>query len=334
MNILTSSRKIPTRHLVYTTVILLAAGIATVTALSLQSTPVLRTGQIEVREIDIASKIPGRVERINVREGDRVEAGHELFSLTDREVRAKVAQAEGAVHSAQAQWNMTRRGTRPEQLAMAERKLAAARSQYVLAEKTHARMRGLHTDSLISDQEFDVIGQKLEAARAAMEAAEAQCAMARTGARTEEKAMAEGQYQRAAQTLEEARSYLDESRIFSPVSGIVQKRLVDAGELVSTGYPVLTIIDTDDVWAELNLPETELQRVRKGDELKGEVHGLGETLRFRVASIAPMAEFANWRAQDDRGSFEIRSFTIKLYPIETQLHLRPGMTVLFKIPER
>lgn len=294
---------------------------------------VVRTGQVEVREIDIASKIPGRVEWIRVREGDSVTAGDELFKLTDREVRARVAQAEGARDAARAQFDMAARGTRREQVAMAENNFAAAASQYELAERTLRRMKGLHRDGLLSDQEMDVVEQKHRAARAAMDAAEAQRDMARNGARSEERAMAQGNYSRASSTVEEARSYLDESVLRAPIAGIVAKRYNDVGEMVSAGYPVLTLLDPADTWIELNVPEFELRYLRIDSRLWAEVPALGRSIALRVRNIAAMADYANWRAQDERGSFEVRSFTVTLRPEQPVAGLRPGMTVRVRLGE-
>ena len=315
-------------------VVVTLAGGAAVLAVANRDATLIRTGSIEVREIDVASKIPGRLLDVRVREGQSVAKGDTLFDLTGREVDARVAQAAAAVDAAHAQWNMSMKGLRAEQVELAERGVEAAQSQYELAEATYRRMKALHDEQLLSDQEHDAIRQKRDAARAALQAANAQLRMAQSGARDEEKAMARGQYDRALQALEEARSYQDETHALAPIAGIVSKRYADPGELMSTGYPVISLMDSRDVWAELNLPETELRYLKVGDRVEGMVNGLGKTATFRVEHIAVMADFANWRAQDDRGSFEVRSFTVTLRPLGRVEGMRPGMTVRFEISER
>ena len=315
-------------------VVVTLAGGAAVLAVANRDATLIRTGSIEVREIDVASKIPGRLLDVRVREGQSVAKGDTLFDLTGREVDARVAQAAAAVDAAHAQWNLSMKGLRAEQVELAERGVEAAQSQYELAEATYRRMKALHDEQLLSDQEHDAIRQKRDAARAALQAANAQLRMAQSGARDEEKAMARGQYDRALQALEEARSYQDETHALAPIAGIVSKRYADPGELMSTGYPVISLMDSRDVWAELNLPETELRYLKVGDRVEGMVNGLGKTATFRVEHIAVMADFANWRAQDDRGSFEVRSFTVTLRPLGRVEGMRPGMTVRFEISER
>jgi HlyD family secretion protein len=313
-------------------VLVVVFAIVMIKNISNREEPMIRTGQIEMREYDVSSKIPGRVEWIKFDEGDIVAIGQDIFKLTDREVRAKVAQAAGAVESAQAQYDMVKEGSRKEQIEMAERKFIADKSQFELAEKTFSRMKNLHNDKLISDQEFDVVEQKYKAARAAMDASAAQLSMAKTGARNQEKRMAAGQYNRATQAMEEAKSYLDEAIVKSPWGGIISKRYVDVGELVATGYPVVSIVDTTDAWAELNLPANELEKMKIGMIVKGRVYGIGSVEQFKVVSFSAMADFANWRATNDKGTFDVRSFTVKLVPINKNIpSLRPGMTVTFDL---
>lgn len=314
--------------------ILIVGGIFIISTLSLKSNskPNIRIAQIEMREYDIASKVPGRIEWILVDEGDVVTEGMDIFKLTDREVRAKVNQAKGAVESASAQFSMANKGARPEQIKMAEKNYNAAFSQYELAKSTLNRMKKLFDERLISDQELDVVSQKVTASLSMMEAAKSQYDMALNGSRSEEKLMAKGQYDRAKESLEEANAYFDETIVKSLYNGIISKRYVDKGELVSTGYPVVSVIDTSDVWAELNIPATELEKIKIGQRLKGRINGLGVEETFVVANFSQMADFANWRSTSDKNTFDIRTFSVKLKPVKKNISsLRPGMTVTFKL---
>lgn len=296
---------------------------------------IVRVGQVEMREYDVSSKIPGRIEWIKFDEGDEITIGDTIAKLTDRELKAKYFQAEGAVESARAQLNMLIAGARKEEIEMARRNFEAASSQFELAEKTFQRMKSLYEDKLLSAQDFDVAKQKFEAARAQKEAARAQLDMAITGSRAEQKDMARGQLRRAIESMEEVAAYLDESLVTSPINGIVSKRYVDAGELVATGYPIITIIDPKDVWVELNLPATELENIKIGDLLNARIDGLGKTAQFKVVNFAAMADYANWRISADKSTFETRSFTVKLKPTDSYIEsLRPGMTVRFTIPKK
>jgi len=294
--------------------------------------PAIRTGQIEMRQYDIASKLPGRIGWIGVDEGDVIQKGQIVFKLTDDEVKAKEGQAKGAVESAQAQMNKAYAGARPEEIEMAQRNYMAAESKYSLAEKTYNRMGRLYRDSLISAQEMDMHEQNYNGAKALRDAALAQYNMAKNGARTEDKIMAAGQFNRALSSLDEVKVYLGETAISSFIGGIVAKRYADVGELVATGYPVISVIDTNDVWAELNLPETELKKLRIGMVIEGYINGLGIAEQFRVMNFSAQSDYANWRTTSDKATFDVRTFTIKLVPVKGSISsLRPGMTVNFDL---
>lgn len=296
--------------------------------------PVIRTGQVEMRQYDIASKLPGRIEWIAVDEGDRINKGDVVFRLADSEIRAKEGQAKGGVESALALMNKANKGARPEEIEMAHRNFLAAESKFRLAEKTYGRMSMMYRDSLISSQEMDIHEQNFNGAKAMRDAAMAQYSMAQNGTRIEDKMMAAGQYSKAIYSLDEVRAYLDESEIRSFIGGIVAKRYADAGELVSTGYPVISVIDTADNWVELNLPETELAKLRIGMALKGSINGLGVIEQFKVASFSALSDYANWRTTADKATFDVRTFTVKLKPLRGVISsLRPGMTVNFNLGE-
>jgi len=293
-----------------------------------------RTGTVEMREYGAASKIPGRIDSIYFDEGDYVHQGDILVKLTTDEIEAKKAQAQGMVDAARGQMDMAYDGERPEKIDMALNGYLAAKSTYELAEKTYQRMEKVYKDSLISAQEFDGISQKYQSAREGMQAAKSQYDMAKAGARSEQKRMALGQYEAALSALREVNTYCDESTIKAPVSGIISKRYFDKGELVSKGFPVFSIVDTKDVWVELNLPESEMKYFKIGDKPLGFVHSIDKKVRFKAQNYSVLPDYDNWRAKNEQSTFEIRSFTLKMIPCEKIDNLRPGMTVSFKLNNR
>jgi len=296
---------------------------------------IYRTGQIEMREYDLSSKIAGRIEWINVDEGDEIKNGDTLMKLTDREIRAKFLQAEGSVESAKAQLNMLKAGSRKQEIEMARQSYESASSQFDLAEKTYIRLQEMFKEKLLSSQELDVVYQKYQSAKAQKEATSLQLNLAIEGARTEQKDMASGQLVRAIESLNEVGIYLDESYIISPINGLVSKRYVDNYELAAVGYPVLAIIDPQDVWVELNLPSNELELLKIGDVLNAKIDGTKESADFKVENFSVLSDFANWRSTSDKSTYDIRTFTVKLKPIgKLSKSVRPGMTVRFDLNKK
>jgi HlyD family secretion protein len=165
-------------------------------------------------------------------------------------------------------------------------------------------------------------------------AAKAAYDMALTGTRVEDRENSAALAAQAARTVDEARSQADELRLSSPIEGEVKEAVAKRGELVSPGYPVMTIIDLSDVWVTVNLREDRLAVVRMGKEILGRVPALGGAqVPFVINYISPLGDFATWRATSDSGDFDLKTFEVRAVPKEPVAGLRPGMSVLFAMKE-
>ena len=140
------------RLLIYILVALAVVALGISAVLLISSDKTVITGMIEVTEVDVAPKIPGRVDSVLVREGDQVRKGQLLASLESKEIDAKVEQARGAMDAALAKLDMTRRGAREEERTAVEKLYLQAEHQFELAEKTYGRVVALYADSVISTQ--------------------------------------------------------------------------------------------------------------------------------------------------------------------------------------
>jgi len=324
--------KIKTRTLIIIPLLLVAAAVTAIIIGSISKDKTVITGMVEVTEIDVSSKLPGRVDSIFVVEGDMVEEGQLLAVLESREIDAKVEQARGAMEAARAQMDMARTGARPEEKRMAEKMYLQARHQLDLAQKTFDRVQNVYRDSVVSAQEFDLAEFRYKAAREQFDAAEARYEMVQNGARPEEIRAAEAMYHRASNAYREALVYKDETRLKSPARGEVYDLTADPGEMIAAGYPVVTLIDPHDYWIVLNVREDMVKYLDKEQVLDAEVPGLkNPNNRFKVTYIAPMADFATWKATNEKGGFDLKSFEIHLRPVDPVDGLRPGMTVRVEI---
>lgn len=291
------------------------------------------TGLIETTTVNVASKIPGRIEEIFVKEGDKVSKGQILARLESIEMNAKVEQAKGQLEAAKFKYKMALNGARPEEKEATEKLYLQAKHQYELAKKTYERMMNLYRDSLISAQEKDVYEFQYKAAFEQMNAAKSKYDMVVKGARYEEIEMAKGLYYQAENGYKEALAYQQELEIKSPIDGELQKKLVNQGEIISSGYPVLSLIDTKDYWASIQIKEDEMNGVKIGDEFYGIVKALvDKKIKFKVYYISAMGDFANWRPTNQKGEFDIKTFEIRLKPVTETPELRPGMTANIILP--
>ena len=289
------------------------------------------TGMAEARDIDVASKIAGRIAEIYFEEGAVVNEGDILATIQSRELDAKVEQAQNLRNAAKAKMDMAHNGARPEEKEAVQKLYNQAQFQFDLASKTWTRMQNLYGEQLISAQERDVYEFQYKAAQEQLFAAKAKYDLVLAGARPEEQEMAKSSFIQAESGVKEVLAYHDELTIKAPVTGELKKKIVDVGEIASAGYPVFTILDLSEVWITIQLKETMLEGIKKGDILKGKVPALGnKEYEFEVFYIAPMGEFANWKPTNQKSDFDIKTFEVRVRPKDKLVVIRPGMSVKFE----
>src|SRR5690606_15712830 len=179
-------------------------------------------GKIKREAITVTTKVPGRVAELLVSEGDEVKRGDTLAVLDIPEVDAKIAQAQGAVRAASAQYQMAERGATANQLKQLQAKHDALKEQYEFAHKSFSRVEAMFADSLIAPQQYDEAMAKFQGARAQYDAVVAELAEAKSGVRKESKLRALGQRERASGALLEAEVASSERYIVAPADMAIE----------------------------------------------------------------------------------------------------------------
>lgn len=284
------------------------------------------TGLINATEIDVASKVPGRISKINVVEGQQVKAGDELCELNLAELDAKLLQANSAIDAAKAQLALARKGARPQEKKAAANQVETARAQVEVTKKMLDRMQKLLDEKALPLAKFEEVEFKYQASVNQLAMAEAKLDAINKGARDEELSALEALVNRGESAAAEIEIYKNERVQVAPVDGEVSKIVVHEGELTNTGYPIITIVKTDDMWASFAVREDRLKDLRIGSKVEIEIPALDKKIPMVVSNISAMADFATWRATSDRDRFDLKSFEVKLRPESPIDGLRPGMT--------
>lgn len=297
--------------------------------LSFRPKPLLLEGEVEVTEIDVAAKLAGRVDHVEVRLGQGVRRGDLLFTLDSPEVRAKLTQAESAQAAAQALSRKADTGARTQEIEAAAQQWERARAAADLADVTQQRIERLFADGIVPQQRRDEAAAQARAARAAAEAARALAEMVREGARTEDKAAASAVAAQAGGAVSEVEAYVAETQIRAPADGEVVALLIDAGEIAPAGFPVITLADLHDPWVVFQIREDLLARIGLGTELTGRVPALGNReVQLKVDYLAALGAFATWRATSASSGFDLKTFEVRARPVSPVEGLRPGMSVV------
>ena len=308
--------------------VVLAVGIAGY--LVAKPRPVTIQGEAEATEYRVSGKVPGRVEQFFAKAGDMVCKGDTLVLIDSPEVRAKLAQARAARDAAVALSTKAANGATSEQIQGAYEMWQKALVGEEIAEKSFARVQRLFEQKVISAQKRDEAEAQYKAAKAPSAAANSQYDAAVKGARAEDKAAAAAQVSRADGAIMEVEGYLDELYLTAPASGVISATYPKQGELVGTGSPVMTVTDLDDMWFTFSIREDMLNGLKTGDMLKVRIPALGNDTEYetKVSYISVLASYATWRATQDTGDYDARTFAVKSVPVGRIEGLRPGMTAL------
>jgi HlyD family secretion protein len=286
-------------------------------------------GEIEATQFRVASKIPGRIDSIAVKRGQKVTKGDFLFSISSPEIDAKLLQVTALRNAAQAQSLKAQNGAQKEDIQAAYSTYLKAEAAARLYEKTFTRVENLYKDGVVAEQKKDEAETQMKAGRETADAAKAIWEKAVNGARFEDKRSAQELVNQAEGGIKEVEAYLAETQAKAPASGEVANIVSERGELVPTGYPVITLIDLADSWATLYIREDLMADVRMGSEIKANIPALGKKdVILKVNYISAMADFATWTSTKTSGGFDMKSFEIHAIPASSIEGLRPGMSVL------
>lgn len=291
-------------------------------------------GIVDAREYRVASKVTGRLAEVLVAEGEKVTAGQLLARIDSPEVLARQAQADAAIEAAQSQADKAETGARPTDITAAEAQWRRAAAASDLARVTFERINRLANEGVVAGQKRDEARTNMVAAREAERAARSQYDAVRSGVRVEDRRAAAAQAAQARGAAAEVAVARSETQIIAPASGEVGRRLAQPGEIVGAGYPVLLLTEAQAPWVTVTLREDQLQGVRVGSQLAGNVPALGQQqITFKVSFIAPAGDYATWRATRQSEGFDVKGFEVRLVPIKPVAGLRPGMSVLFDWPQ-
>ena len=288
-------------------------------------------GEVEVTEYRVSSKVPGRVAKILVEEGQKVHAGDVLAVLEAPDVAAKLTQAEGVEAAAAAQSRKAQKGAREEQIQGAYELWQKAIAGRQVMEKSYARVKRLHDEGVATAQKLDEVVAQRDAAIATERAAKSQYDLAKNGAQLEDKQAAAAVVQRAEGAIREVRSYLKETVLRASLDGEVTDIFPSLGELVGTGAPVMNVALMDKMWVAFNVREDHLSQIKMNAVVDAVVPALGDkAVRLRITNIKDMGTYAAWKATKTTGQYDMKTFQVKATPIEKVEGLRPGMSMLLK----
>jgi len=287
-------------------------------------------GEVEVTEYRVSSKLPGRILKLLVKEGDLVRAGDTLAILEVPEVNAQKKAAEATQGAADAMSEMADNGARKEQIQAAYQLWQQAIAARDIAQKSYNRVQNLYDSGVMSAQKRDEALAAYQATEAQVNAAKSQYDMAKNGARWEEKKAAAKQAQAAKSAVDVFKSLLNETVQVATMDGEVSEVYPKIGELVGTGSPIMSIAVMNDMWGTFNIRENQLKGMKIGDTFKAYVPAFDKEIQMKVYYIKDQGAYAVWKATKSNGQYDLKTFEVKAKPLTKIEGLRPGMSLIIK----
>lgn len=284
-------------------------------------------GTIDIRDANLAFPEQERIDQVLVEEGDRVEVGQVLARLKTERLEAQVQEVNARIAAQQEVVKRLKAGSRSQEIEQARAEVAAAKADVQNAEVSYKRIEETSDTGATSDQTLDDAKSRLEMTRARLKVAENALALALEGPRKEDIAAAEKSLEALEAGLSLLNVRLADMTLKAPASGIVQSRILEAGEMAGPTKPVFTLALTDPKWARVYVSEPDLGRIASGMSAKVYSDSFPrEPIEGWIGFISPTAEFTPKAVQTE----ELRTklvYEVRVFVKDPKDRLRLGMPV-------
>jgi HlyD family secretion protein len=271
------------------------AGAALVTGLLLagctRHAPAGYQGYLEGEFVYVAAPLAGRLDRLAVTRGARVEAGAPLFTLEQSAETSSLREAAERLRQAQARLADLRKGSRPTELATLEARLASARTAAELSALELERATKLHQTTVLSDDDFDRARLNHEANRTLVAETASQLATAQLGGRADAIAAAEAEAAAAQAALDRAGWGVAQKGQAAPRAALVYDTLFREGEFVPAGAPVVSLLPPENIKVRFFVPEADFGALKAGDAVRVALTGRTAPLEARISYLSPKPEY-------------------------------------------
>lgn len=245
-------------------------------------------GRIEATEVDIATKLAGRLQSVNVREGDMVKAGQIVAQMDVADLNAQLDEAKARLRQAE------------ESRRYAQAVVTQRQSELKYARVELQRMQKLVAQGHVSKESVDRAQTSASSATAALRAAQVQVVSAEAGIKA------------AQATVQRIRTSIADSRLKTPIGGRVVYRLAQPGEVLGAGGKVLTVLDISDVYMTIFLPTRQAGRVTVGSDARIILDAAPHyVIPAKVSFVAAAAQFTP-KTVETRTEREKLMFRVKI----------------------
>lgn len=287
-------------------------------------------GNVDIREVDLSFRQPGRLVSMAFDEGDTVTAGEVMAQLDAQPYHEKLAVAQAGLDAAKAGLTKLRAGNRPQEIAQARNVVREAQAGFVQADRNFSRQAALLSSGASSQRTVDVARAARDQSAAQLASAKSALSLARDGARSEDVIAGQAQVAGAEAMLAQARTALEDTRLVAPSDAIVIARVREPGSMVASNTPVYSLSLSDPVYVRAYVSEPDLGRIAPGIQVRVHTDSSDKVYRGQVGFISPRAEFTPKTVE----TTDLRTdlvYRLRVVVADADQGLRQGMPVTVDI---
>ena len=289
-------------------------------------------GNVDIREVDMAFRLSGRIASIPVEEGQAVKQGQLLATLDAAPVEDRVAAAAAAVAQAKAVLSKAENGNREQDIAQAQARFDAARAARDNAAADYKRRKGLVESGAISKSLWDQTVTGLHQAEARLSEADEALSLLKAGTRKEDLEAARAQLASAQAQRAAAGTDLGDTKLVSPTAGTVVTRAMEPGAIAQPGQTVMTIAISRPMRVRAYVAEPDLSRISPGMKITLKADGNDKTYHGSIGYISPRAEFTPKSVETENLRTDL-VYRLRIIVSDPDDALRQGQPVTISIPD-
>jgi len=249
-------------------VVITGAGLAYHKHQQHQSAALTLSGNVDIREVSLGFRVPGKLMKLLYDEGDRVKAGDVMATLDAEPYSNQVASAQALVDSLRARLQLREAGNRPEEIAQARALVREREATAANAGKLFKRSEALVATKAVTLQDRDNAAAGNEEADARLKSARDNLALLEAGFRVEDIAQAKADLAQAEAALATARLQTQDTVLTAPSDGVILSRAQEKGAILQAGPAVFTLSLLNPVWVRAYVDEPDLGRIFQGQKVE------------------------------------------------------------------
>jgi HlyD family secretion protein len=290
-------------------------------------------GNVDIREVELGFRVPGRITDVFVDEGDVVTKGQRLAAIDSEPYRQAVALAEARVQLAQANMAKFEKGSRPQEVQQAQARVEEAEAAYRNAQRELDRQLDMIKSGSTSETARDAAQARRDQTAAGLAAQRNALALASEGFRSEEKNASRAEFAAAVAQRSQAETQLADTELFAPSDGVVLSRIREVGSIVPMGAPVYSLSLRDPVYVRAYVAEPDLGKFAPGARVEVATDSSDKRYHGQVGYVSPRAEFTPKSVE----TTDLRTdlvYRLRVVVADADDGLRQGMPVTLHVPIR